>query len=86
MRAIERATRKHLRALPDDLGAGPLAKAVIDLARRLDGEPADTAAVLLARELRMALQDLRAQAKGDTTSEIDAFLASVSAPAFDAGH
>lgn len=86
MRATERAARAYLRTLPADLAAGPLARAVIDLAKRLDGDPADTAAVLLARELRMGLQDLRGQAKGSGTDDVEAFLAGVSTPAFDAGH
>lgn len=75
-----------MRTLPSELEAGPLAKAVIGLSRALDQDPADTARVLLVRELRMSLTDLRGQAKGDTTSDVDAFLAGLSAEAFDAGH
>jgi hypothetical protein len=86
MRAIERAARADLRALPDGLAGSALARAVIELASRLDAGPADTAAVLLARELRMALADLRAQAKGDAADDVEAFLAGVSTPAYDAGH
>jgi hypothetical protein len=86
MKATEKAARAELRALPPDVAGGGLARAVIDLARRLDDEPADTAAVLLVRELRLAMADLRAQAKGDATSDVEAFLARVSTPAFDAGH
>ncbi len=86
MRATEKAARAYLRTLPAELARGPLARAVIDLAKRLDSDPADTAAVLLVRELRMALGDLRGQAKDDETSDVEAFLAGVSTPAFDAGH
>jgi hypothetical protein len=86
VKATERAARAHLRTLPPELAAGPLARAVIDLARRLDDGPADTAAVLLVRELRLALQDLRSQAKDDATHDVEAFLARVSTSAFDAGH
>jgi len=34
----------------------------------------------------LALGDLRGQAKDDETSDVEAFLAGVSTPAFDAGH
>jgi hypothetical protein len=86
MKAAERAARADLRALPPEVASGVLARAVIDLARRLDAGPADTTAVLLVRELRLALADLRSQAKDDATGDVEAFLARVSAPAFDAGH
>ena len=86
MKAVERAARADLRALPPELARSAQARAVLDLARRLDGGPADTAAVLLARELRLAMSDLRAQAKDDETGDVEAFLARVSTEAFDAGH
>ncbi len=86
MKAVERAARADLRALPAELGSSALARAVLGVARALDDEPADTARVLLVRELRLAMGDLRAQAKGDATNDVEAFLARVSTPAFDAGH
>ncbi len=86
MRATEKAARADLRALPAELAGSALARAVIGVARALDGDPAPTARVLLVRELRLALADLRAQAAGDVTDDVSKFLAGLSAPAFDAGH
>ena len=83
---VEQATRTELDALPDGLGSSALAAAALDLARRLDEGPADTAAVLLVRELRQVLLDLRGRAAGGGSGDVDAFLARVSATAFDAGH
>lgn len=55
MRAVERAAGAELRTLPEDVRGSTLAKAVLNLARRLDDDPADREAVLLARELRLSL-------------------------------
>jgi hypothetical protein len=54
------------------------------LARRLDAEPGDRSAVMLSRELRLVVADLRAHQKGDATSDVEAFLARIAAP--DVGH
>ena len=76
---VEEATRKELQTLPELARPSALAEVALELARRLDSEPADTAAVLLARELRMALNDLHRRAPEDTPDEIDEFLARISA-------
>jgi hypothetical protein len=86
MKVIERATRDELRRMPAVVRSSALAKAAIDLAKRLDAGPADTAAVLLVRELRMAMTDLQERAKDDATNDVEDFLRRVSTPAFDAGH
>lgn len=87
MRAIERATRADLRTMPESVRDSAQARCVIDLAQRLDGEEASTVAVLLARELRMGMAELRRLAHGDVGGELDAFLRSISAPALgDGGH
>lgn len=73
--------------MPAAVSSSALARVAIDLAARLDAEPADTSAVLLARELRMAMADLREQAKGDAGHEVEQFLARISTPSFgDAAH
>jgi hypothetical protein len=84
MAEIEQAARAELSALPTSQRSSALAATVLDLARRLDADPADTAAVLLARELRFAMAELRRQAGGDTTGDVEAFLARIAAP--DGGH
>ena len=53
---------RELSALPGPLQGGALAGAVLALAGRLDAGPSDREAAMLARELRLALADLRAQA------------------------
>jgi hypothetical protein len=82
----ERATRAELRALGADPTASALARAAVDLARRLDERPGDRAAAMLVRELRLVMGDLRGQTKDAATHDVEAFLAGVSTPAFDAGH
>jgi hypothetical protein len=59
---VTRAAKAELVRLGFDLASSTLAAAVLDLARRLDAEPTDRDAVDLARELRMALAELRRQA------------------------
>ncbi|HET6755660.1 MAG TPA: hypothetical protein VFH23_17100 [Jiangellaceae bacterium] len=83
-RTIEGATRGWLAQLPEALRGSPLAAVAAQLARSLDDEPAPTAEVLLARELRMTLADLRGQAGGDVNDEVDAFLGRIAAS--DDGH
>lgn len=77
MRAVERATRAELRAL-GGVASSALARVAIDLAQRLDADPGDRDAVPLARELRLALGELRAVAKEDVGGELERFLARIS--------
>jgi hypothetical protein len=85
MRAIERTVRVELRILGVSLRASVGARQAVDLARRLDAAPGDRSAVMLSRELRLVLADLRAQ-KGGGADDVEQFLRRVSTPAFDAGH
>jgi hypothetical protein len=84
VRAIERATRQELRDLGVAVGGSAVARSAIDVARRLDGDPADSVAVLLARELRLLMADLRSRVKGGGTDDVERFLARIAAP--DVGH
>lgn len=86
MKAIERALRAELRAMPAAVSGSSLAKAGIGLAQRLDAGPGDDAATRLTRELRQVVAELHRQAKGGAVSEVEEFLARVSTPAFDTGH
>jgi hypothetical protein len=87
MKAIEKAIRAELESLPELTRSSALAEVAIELAKRLDGRPADTAAVLLARELRMAISDLHQHAPEDLTNDVDLFLARIAAPdSRDAAH
>ena len=71
VKAVERAARAELKALPVPLRTSTLVAAVLELARRLDGDPPDREAASLARELRLALADLRRQAGVDNEEVID---------------
>ena len=71
MRAVERAAVAELKALPKALRTSTLSAAVLELAQRLDGDPADREAALIARELRLGLADLRRQAGVDDEEVID---------------
>jgi len=84
VKAVERQARADLRALPAELRSSTLAKVALNLARRLDSEPADREAVLLARELRMTLAELRLLAPEGGVDDVEHFLARVAAP--DLGH
>jgi hypothetical protein len=86
MKAIERTIRTELRRLGVSLRSSVGARAAVDLARRMDAEPGDRSAVMLSRELRLLMADLRSQVKGDATGDVEEFLRRVSTPAFDAGH
>jgi hypothetical protein len=86
MRAIERTVRAELRRLGVSLRSSVGARAAVELARRMDAEPGDRSAVMLSRELRLLMADLRSQVKGDATGDVEEFLRRVSTPAFDAGH
>jgi hypothetical protein len=70
-KAVERAAQAELKALPVPVRTGALAAALLELARRLDGGPADREAAHLARELRLGLADLRRQAGVDEQEVID---------------
>jgi hypothetical protein len=86
MRATERTMRAELRELGVSLQSSTLARSTVNLAQRLDAGPGDRSAVMLSRELRLVLVDLRMQAKGGAASDVEEFLRRVSTPAFDAGH
>lgn len=80
MRTIEEATRVDLGTLPEQSRCSALAAVALDLARRLDGDPADTAAVLLARELRQTLVYLHGRQPEDLGGEVERFLGRIAAP------
>jgi hypothetical protein len=84
VKAIERTIRAELRRLGVSLRSSVGARAAVDLARRMDAEPGDRSAVMLSRELRLLMADLRSQVKGDATGDVEAFLARIAAP--DVGH
>jgi hypothetical protein len=65
------AARRELADLPETLRESALGAAVLDLAGRLDAGPADREAVDLARELRIALGALHAQATGRSEGVLD---------------
>ena len=69
--AVSKAATGELRALPKALRASTLASSILELARRLDAGPPDREAALLAREMRLALSDLRRQAGVDDEEVID---------------
>jgi uncharacterized membrane protein len=81
MVTVEKATRDELAALSEPVRASATAAAALELARRLDSEPADSVAVLLARELRLAMNDLHRQG-GEVNGELESFLAGIANPAF----
>jgi hypothetical protein len=82
MRRIERATRAELRKLAVSVGGSALAQAAVDLAKSLDADPADSVAVLLARELRMTVTALLEQSKGGVSDDLERLRASIAEPAF----
>jgi hypothetical protein len=84
VKAIERTIRTELRSLGVSLRSSVGARAAVDLARRMDDGPGDRSAVMLSRELRLLMADLRSQVKGDATGDVEAFLARIAAP--DVGH
>ena len=86
MKAIERTIRAELRRLGVSLRSSVGARSAVDLARRMDAEPGDRSAVMLSRELRLLMADLRSQVKGGEADDVEEFLRRVSTPAFDAGH
>jgi hypothetical protein len=80
LRVTEKATRAELRALGADPTRSALARAAVDLARRLDAAPGDRAAAMLCRELRLVVGDLRRQQGGDLGSELERFLGQINTP------
>jgi hypothetical protein len=66
------------------MGADPtrsaLARAAVDLAKRLDAAPGDRAAAMLVRELRLVVGELHRRAGGDFGSELERFLGQVNTP------
>jgi hypothetical protein len=84
MKAVENAARAELRALPAEVRESTLAKAALNLARRLDAEPADREATMLARELRLTMSDLHRMGPEGDVDDVERFLARVAAP--DLGH
>jgi hypothetical protein len=78
---VEEATRDELQALSEPVRNSAVAAAALVLARRLDLEPQDSLAALLARELRLAMNDLHKQG-GEVNGELESFLSGISTPAF----
>jgi hypothetical protein len=75
----ERATRAELRALGADPTASALARAAVDLARRLDEHPGDRAAAMLVRELRLVMGQLQRRHPEELSGEIEQFLERIAA-------
>jgi hypothetical protein len=84
MKAVERAAQAELGALPAELRTSTLAKVALNLARRLDNEPSDREATMLAHELRLTMNELRRMAPEGGVDDVERFLARVAAP--DLGH
>ena len=80
VKVFERAARAELRGLGVALTSSVLARALVDLARRLDEAPEDPAAVALSREMRQVSAALHRA--GGVGTEAEAYLARMSAPAF----
>jgi hypothetical protein len=79
VRVTERATRAELRALGADPARSALARAAVDLARRLDADPGDRAAAMLVRELRLLMGQLHHRQPEDLGSEVDRYLERIAA-------
>lgn len=79
---VEEATRAELDGLPASVRESALAAAALVLARRLDADPGDAVASMLARELRHAMADLHRRCEGDSNHDLDTFLASIAVPEF----
>jgi hypothetical protein len=80
MKAMERTIRVELRLLGVSLRSSVLARAAVDLARRMDAEPGDRSAVMLSRELRLLFADLRSQVNGSGPDDVERFLARITVP------
>jgi hypothetical protein len=81
VRITEKATRAELRALGADPARSALARAAVNLARRLDTDPppGDRAAAMLVRELRLVMGDLYRRHPEDLSGEVEQFLERVAA-------
>jgi hypothetical protein len=84
VRAVERAARAELGALPVELRASTLANVAVNLASRLDAEPADREATMLAHELRLTMKELHRMAPEGGVDDVERFLGRIAAP--DLGH
>jgi hypothetical protein len=82
VKAVEKAARAEIKALPAELRAGALATAVIELAKRLDAGPADREVAGVVRELRLSLVELHRRAGDDGASETETFVAKILTPSF----
>jgi hypothetical protein len=80
VRVTEKATRAELRTLGADPTRSALARAAVDLARRLDEHPGDRAAAMLVRELRLVMGDLHRQNPEDLSGEVEQYLERIAAP------
>jgi hypothetical protein len=80
MRVTERATRSELRGMGADPTRSALARAAVDLARRLDEDPGDRAATMLVRELRLVMGELHRRNPEDLSGEVEQYLERIAAP------
>ena len=81
--SVLRAVEADLAVLGEPLVSSGLALVVVDLASRLDSEPPHREAVLLSRELRLVMGELRAMAEGKETG-VEQWLDGISNPTFRA--
>lgn len=84
MKAVEKALRSAFRRLNVQIDSEPVARAAIELARRIDAGPGDNTLIELSRELRLSVAALRELAGTEGTDDVEAFLARIAAP--DLGH
>jgi hypothetical protein len=73
----ETAVRSWLRGRGVALNGEPRARQAVGLARRLDGDPGDHAAVELSRELRQLLVAVEERYVSAERREVEEFLASI---------
>jgi hypothetical protein len=78
----EKTVRRELLRLEIRPSESLLATALVDLAKRLDLEPGDDAAVSLSREMRLLSVELRRQVEGEPNNELERFLSGISTPSF----
>lgn len=82
MGGAEKAVRTELLRLEIRPSESLLATALVDLAKRLDLEPGDDAAVSLSREMRLLSVELRRQVEGQVDGELGRFLDGISNASF----
>jgi hypothetical protein len=80
VKITEKATRVELRTLGADPTRSALARAAVDLAKRLDEHPGDRAAAMLCRELRLVMGDLHRRNPEDLSGEVEQYLERIAAP------